>query len=55
MFTDRVLPIEGSLDLLQGAGFIQQKLANPDGVEEEYLVFDDANYSVDALPVIFVL
>ncbi|XP_037967264.2 UBX domain-containing protein 6 [Plutella xylostella] len=52
VFTDRVLPIEGSLDLLQGAGFIQQKLANPDGVEEEYLVFDDANYSVDALPAI---
>ncbi|GBP89827.1 UBX domain-containing protein 6 [Eumeta japonica] len=39
-FTDRVQPIEGAMELLLAAGFEQTSMPNPDGVEEEYLVFD---------------
>lgn len=50
VFTDRVQPIEGSMELLLAAGFIQEKLPNADGVEEEFLVFHKENVpSVESL------
>ncbi|XP_053620356.1 UBX domain-containing protein 6 [Plodia interpunctella] len=49
-FSERVQPIEGSLELLQAAGFTQQKVANADGTEEDYLVFRRENVpSVESL------
>ncbi|XP_047539288.1 UBX domain-containing protein 6 [Vanessa atalanta] len=50
VFNERVLPIEGSMELLLAAGFIQQKLPNADGVEEDFLVFVKENVpSVESL------
>ncbi|XP_023936003.2 UBX domain-containing protein 6 [Bicyclus anynana] len=49
-FRERVQPIEGSLELLLAAGFTQQKLANAEGVEEDFLVFNQENVpSVESL------
>lgn len=49
-FADRVQPIEGSMDLLMAAGFTQQTLPNPDGQDEQYLVFNKDNVpSVESL------
>ncbi|XP_050356741.1 UBX domain-containing protein 6 [Nymphalis io] len=45
VFNERVLPIEGSMELLLAAGFVQQKLPNADGVDEDFLVFDKENVS----------
>ncbi|XP_046972678.1 UBX domain-containing protein 6 [Vanessa cardui] len=50
VFNERVLPIEGSMELLLAAGFIQKKLPNADGVEEDFLVFVKENVpSVESL------
>ncbi|XP_026497800.1 UBX domain-containing protein 6 [Vanessa tameamea] len=50
VFNERVLPIEGSMELLLAAGFIQQKLPNADGIEEDFLVFVKENVpSVESL------
>ncbi|XP_041972454.1 UBX domain-containing protein 6 [Aricia agestis] len=50
VFTERVQPIEGSMELLQAAGFEQKKLPNADGVEEDFLVFNIDNVpSVESL------
>ncbi|CAG4968625.1 unnamed protein product [Parnassius apollo] len=49
-FSERVQPIEGAMELLLAAGFTQQTLPNPEGVEEEYLVFNKENVpSVESL------
>ncbi|KAJ2944929.1 hypothetical protein O0L34_g1824 [Tuta absoluta] len=49
-FCERVQPIEGAMDLLMAAGFEQKKITNPDGLEEDYLVFNVANVpSVESL------
>lgn len=42
-FTERVQPIEGSMELLLAAGFVQQRVMNAEGVEEDYLVFQKEN------------
>nr|XP_049706286.1 UBX domain-containing protein 6 [Helicoverpa armigera]XP_049706287.1 UBX domain-containing protein 6 [Helicoverpa armigera] len=42
-FTERVQPIEGSMELLIAAGFEQQRVTNADGVEEDFLVFQKEN------------
>ncbi|XP_045518507.1 UBX domain-containing protein 6 [Pieris brassicae] len=48
-FCDRVQPIEGALELLLAAGFVQQKLEN-NAVEEDYLVFQKDNVpSIESL------
>ncbi|XP_047510354.1 UBX domain-containing protein 6 [Pieris napi] len=48
-FCDRVQPIEGALELLLAAGFVQQKMDN-NGVEEDYLVFQKDNVpSIESL------
>ncbi|XP_068624208.1 UBX domain-containing protein 6 [Battus philenor] len=50
VFSDRVQPIEGSMELLLAAGFMQQTLPNPDGVNEDYLVFHEENVtSIESL------
>lgn len=50
-FCDRVQPIEGALDLLLAAGFVQQKMDN-NGVVEEFLVFKKENVaSIESLTV----
>ncbi|XP_045506943.1 UBX domain-containing protein 6 [Colias croceus] len=49
-FTDRVQPIEGAVELLLAAGFVQQKLFNNEGNEEDFLVFNKDNVpSVESL------
>ncbi|CAG4980752.1 unnamed protein product [Colias eurytheme] len=49
-FTDRVQPIEGAMELLLAAGFVQQKLFNNEGNEEDFLVFNKDNVpSVESL------
>lgn len=49
-FRDRVLPIEGAMELLLAAGFVEQKLPNSDGVEEDFLVFVKENVpSIESL------
>lgn len=49
-FSERVLPLEGSMELLLAAGFDQKKLTNPDGLEEDYLIFNKDNVpSLDTL------
>uniref|UniRef100_A0A1E1W611 UBX domain-containing protein n=1 Tax=Pectinophora gossypiella TaxID=13191 RepID=A0A1E1W611_PECGO len=49
-FCERVQPIEGAMELLLAAGFTQQKIANAEGVDEDYLVFDAANVpSIESL------
>ncbi|KAG6460569.1 hypothetical protein O3G_MSEX012062 [Manduca sexta] len=40
VFCERVMPIEGAMELLLAAGFLQQKITNAEGVEEEFLVFN---------------
>ncbi|XP_022115541.2 UBX domain-containing protein 6 [Pieris rapae] len=48
-FCDRVQPIEGALDLLLAAGFVEQKMDN-NGVQEDYLVFQKDNVpSIESL------
>ncbi|CAH0714904.1 unnamed protein product, partial [Brenthis ino] len=50
VFCERVQPIEGSMELLLAAGFVQQKLPNSEGVEEDFLVFVKENVpSVESL------
>ncbi|KAJ0171838.1 hypothetical protein K1T71_012601 [Dendrolimus kikuchii] len=50
VFCERVQPIEGSMELLLAAGFMQQMITNADGTEEEYLVFNRENVpSIDML------
>lgn len=50
VFTERVQPIEGSMELLLAAGFEQKKVKNVDGVEEDFLVFQKDNVpSVESL------
>ncbi|XP_034826390.1 UBX domain-containing protein 6 [Maniola hyperantus] len=50
VFSERVLPIEGAMELLMAAGFTQQKVTNADGVEEDFLVFNKENVpSVESL------
>ncbi|CAK1589729.1 unnamed protein product [Parnassius mnemosyne] len=52
-FSERVQPIEGAMELLLAAGFTQQTLTNPEGVEEEYLVFNKENVpSVESLTIL---
>ncbi|CAH2986918.1 unnamed protein product [Chilo suppressalis] len=49
-FCERVQPIEGAMELLIAAGFTQTKLQNPEGVDEEYLVFNKDNVeSIESL------
>ncbi|CAH2058220.1 unnamed protein product, partial [Iphiclides podalirius] len=49
-FSERVQPIEGAMELLLAAGFTQQMLPNPEGVEEPYLVFNKDNVpSIESL------
>ncbi|XP_075986324.1 GDI interacting protein 3 isoform X2 [Anticarsia gemmatalis] len=49
-FRERVQPLEGAMELLQAAGFVQEKLTNAEGVEEEFLVFHADNVpSVESL------
>ncbi|CAH0598301.1 unnamed protein product [Chrysodeixis includens] len=50
VFTERVQPIEGSMELLLAAGFTQMKQPNPEGADEDYLVFQKENVpSVESL------
>ncbi|KPJ14648.1 UBX domain-containing protein 6 [Papilio machaon] len=49
-FCERVQPIEGALELLLAAGFREETLLNPEGVEEQYMVFKKENVpSVESL------
>ncbi|CAG9792343.1 unnamed protein product [Diatraea saccharalis] len=49
-FCERVQPIEGAMDLLIAAGFTETKLKNPEGVDEDYLVFNKDNVeSIESL------
>ncbi|XP_013168764.1 PREDICTED: UBX domain-containing protein 6 [Papilio xuthus] len=49
-FCERVQPIEGALELLLAAGFREETLLNPEGVDEQYMVFKKENVpSVESL------
>ncbi|KAJ8708352.1 hypothetical protein PYW07_010477 [Mythimna separata] len=49
-FSERVQPIEGSMELLLAAGFVQQRVMNADGVDEDFLVFQKENVpSIESL------
>ncbi|XP_014359020.2 UBX domain-containing protein 6 [Papilio machaon] len=49
-FCERVQPIEGALELLLAAGFREEILLNPEGVEEQYMVFKKENVpSIESL------
>ncbi|XP_072946323.1 UBX domain-containing protein 6 [Epargyreus clarus] len=49
-FRDRVQPLEGAMELLLAAGFEQKKITNADGVDEDFLVFNENNVpSVESL------
>ncbi|CAG9568633.1 unnamed protein product [Danaus chrysippus] len=52
-FCERVQPIEGSMELLLAAGFMQDKLLNNEGNEEDFLVFKKENIpSVESLTML---
>ncbi|XP_032521897.2 UBX domain-containing protein 6 [Danaus plexippus] len=52
-FCERVQPIEGSMELLLAAGFMQEKLLNNEGNEENFLVFKKENIpSVESLTML---
>ncbi|OWR45106.1 putative UBX domain-containing protein 1 [Danaus plexippus plexippus] len=52
-FCERVQPIEGSMELLLAAGFMQEKLLNNEGNEEDFLVFKKENIpSVESLTML---
>lgn len=42
-FTERVLPIEGSMEFLKAAGFERQTIENENGTSDDYLVFNKDN------------
>lgn len=50
LFLERVKPVEGALDFLLAAGFLEQLCETPEG-QENYLVFQNSPEAISNLDV----